>query len=128
MAKKDDKQGDGKKDKKDKKGKKGAKGGGDSDYSSIATHPKARDSVRKTKAWVGLLAFVATALLSFKASVPAFQVFERALIAGVVGYLLSWWATMVVWRHLMLAEQKAAVEEVARRRAERAEAEAAQQG
>jgi hypothetical protein len=124
MAKKDDKQGDGKKD---KKGKKGAKGG-DSDYTSIATHPKARNSVRKTKAWVGLLAFVVTALLSFKASVPAFQAFERALIAGVAGYLLAWWATMVVWRHLMLAEQKAAVEEVARRRAERAEAEAAQQG
>jgi hypothetical protein len=124
MAKKDDKQGDGKKD---KKGKKGAKGG-DSDYTSIATHPKARNSVRRTKAWVGLLAFVLTALLSLKASVPAFQVFERALIAGVAGYLLAWWATMVVWRHLMLAEQKAAVEEVARRRAERAEAEAAQQG
>ena len=120
MAKKEKKEGNA------KKGKKGGKGSGEPDYSSIATHPRARDSVRKTKAWVGLLAFVVTALLSFRASVPAFQVFERALIAGVAGYLLSWWATMVVWRHLMLAEQKAAVEEIARRRAERAEAEAQQ--
>jgi hypothetical protein len=121
MAKKDDKKGDGKKQ---KKSKKGAKGGGDSDYSSIATHPQARHSVRRTKAWVGLAAFIVTALLSLKASVPVFQVGERALIAGVAGYLLSWWASMIIWRHLMLAEQKLAVEEIERRRAERAEAEA----
>jgi hypothetical protein len=120
MAKKDDKP-DGDK----KKAKKRGKTAGDADYSSIATHPRASASVRKTKAWVGLAGFVVAALLSLKASVPMFQVFERALVAGLAGYLLAWWASMVVWRHLMLAEQRAAIDEIQRRRAERAEAEAA---
>jgi hypothetical protein len=122
MAKKEDKPASAK-----KKAKKSGKTAAQPDYSSIATHPRASMSVRRTKAWVGLAAFVIAALLSLKASVPTFQVFERALAAGLAGYLLAWWASMVVWRHLMLAEQRAAVEEIERRRAERAEAEAAKQ-
>jgi hypothetical protein len=122
MAKKDDKPvGD------KKKAKKPGKDAAQADYSSIATHPRARVSVRKTKAWVGLAAFVIAALLSLKASVPTFQVFERALVAGLAGYLLAWWGSIFVWRHLMLAEQRAAVEEIERRRAERAAAETAKQ-
>jgi hypothetical protein len=120
MAKKDDKQ-DGDK----KRSKKRGKDAGGVAYSSIATHPRASASVRKNKAWVGLAGFVIAAVLSFKASVPTFQVLERALIAGLAGYLLAWWVSMVVWRHLMLAEQRAALEELERRRAERAEAEPA---
>lgn len=123
MAKKDDKQaGD-----KQKKAKKPGKSAGQADYSSIATHPRASASVRKTKAWAGLVAFVIAALLSLKASVPTFQVFERSLAAGLAAFLLAWWASMVIWRHLMLAEQRAAVEEIERRRVERAAAEAANQ-
>jgi uncharacterized membrane protein len=97
-------------------------------YSSIATHPRARASVRKAKAWTALIAFVITAALSLNASVPVFQVGVRALIAGLVGYLLAWWFSMMVWRQLIMAELKVAVEEITRRRdtdaAERQQAEA----
>ncbi|HTW11730.1 MAG TPA: hypothetical protein VME01_03225 [Solirubrobacteraceae bacterium] len=118
MAKKDDKQ----KAEKKKRGKKGAPD--DVAYSSIATHPRARASVRKIKAWTGLGAFVIAAALSLKASVPTIDVGERALIAGIAGYMLAWWFSMLVWRHLMLAEQRAAVEEIERRRADAAAREA----
>jgi hypothetical protein len=125
MAKKDKAQNGEKQEK--KRAKRGAKAAGDGEYSSIATHPQARAAVRKTKAWVGLVAFVLAAVLSLKASVPMFQSFERALVAGVAGYLLAWWASMVVWRHLMLAEQRAAVDEIKRRRAELAAADTVKQ-
>ena len=121
MAKKDDK----KKDSKKAKGSK--KDGAANDHSSIATHPRARASVRRTKAWIGLAAFAATAVLSLKANVPAFQTFERALVAGLIGYFVAWFAGIQVWRHLILAEQQLAYEEIQRRRAEDAEAEAAEQ-
>lgn len=125
MAKKDE---DKKADK--KAGKKGkGKGKGDGDevaYSSIATHPRARESVRRTKAWVGLIGFVIAGALSLDASVPLFQSAERALIAGVVGYLLAWWFSILVWRHLMVAEQRAAIEEIERRRAAEAQERAAE--
>lgn len=112
---------------KGKKGKdKAAKGKGASadeqdDYSSIATHPRARASVRRAKAWVGLAGFAIAAALSLKASVPLFQVGLRALAAGIVGYMLAWWLSMLIWRQLIIAEQQAAVEEIKRRRAEEAE-------
>lgn len=98
-------------------------------YSSIATHPRARASVRRIKAWVGLAGFAIAALLSARASVPLIQIGERALIAGVVGYLVAWWISLLVWRQLMIAEQRAAVEEIKRRRAERSQqAASAKQG
>jgi hypothetical protein len=34
----------------------------------------------------------------------------RALIAGVGGYLLAWMCSVTVWRQLVLAELRAAIE------------------
>jgi hypothetical protein len=115
---------DSKADPKKDGGKKGRKEA--TPYSSIATHPRARTSVRRAKAWTGLIAFAITAALSLKAGVPAFQTGLRALAAGVAGYMLAWWFSMMIWRQLMLAEQKVAVEEIERRRAEDAEKEPAE--
>ena len=83
--------------------------------------------MRKTKGWVALVAFVIAAALSIKASVPMVDVGIRALIAGCIGYLVAWVISMQVWRHLMIAEQRAAIEEIQRRRAEDAENEAVEQ-
>ena len=47
-----------------------------------------------------------------------FDVGERALAAGVVGYMLAWWFSVLIWRQLIVAEQHAAFEEIERRRAE----------
>ena len=41
---------------------------------------------------------------------PTFDVGLRALVAGIVGYMLAWMCAVTVWRHLVLAELRAAVE------------------
>jgi len=112
----------GKDEKEPKEKAKGKKKGTEAEpYSSIATHPRARASVQRVRARTGLIAFAVAAGLSFQAHVPIDLVGLRALGAGLGGYMLAWWVSIKVWRHLMIAEQKAAVEEIKRRRAERTE-------
>src|SRR6202012_815956 len=121
MAKKTDKDTKPEGKKKDKKGKKGKGGAEQAPGSSIATHPRALSSIRRAKGWAGLAGFAIAAGLSLQASVPMFQVGERALGAGVVGYMLAWWCGVLIWRQLIVAEHRAAVEEIERRRADTAE-------
>ncbi len=118
MAKKTDKDTKPEGKKKEKKGKKGKGGGEQAPGSSIATHPRALSSVRRAKGWAGLAGFAIAALLSLQASIPMFDVGVRALAAGVVGYMLAWWCSVLIWRQLIVAEQRAAVEELERRRAD----------
>jgi hypothetical protein len=107
---------------KGKGGKGKGKGGNDETaYSSIATHPRARAAVRRAKGWAGLAGFGIAAALSLKASVPLVQVGLRALGAGLAGYMLGWWVSVLVWRQLMIAEQRALFEEIKRRRTEETE-------
>jgi hypothetical protein len=103
---------------KDKKGKKGKKGGGDAGSgtiagASVANHPRARASVRRVKGWGGLIAFGIAAYLSFQAGVPAADAGLRALGAGVIGYVVAWACAVAVWRHLVVAEMRAAYERAA---------------
>jgi len=96
-------------DKKDKKKKKK----GDVDASagpSIANHPRARYQVRRAKGWGGIAGFAIAGYLSYKAGVPTFDVGLRALVAGIVGYMLAWMCAVTVWRHLVQAELRAALE------------------
>jgi len=104
------------KGKQGKKGKKGAAGDG-GPVLSVAAHPTAKTHVRKAKGAGGLIGFVLAAFLSLKASVPLAEVGERALIAGVAGYLIGWAASLTVWRQIMIAELKVAAEQISQRRA-----------
>jgi hypothetical protein len=107
MAKKAEKTDGKSKDK--KKGKKG-EADAEADGLSVATHPRARAQVRRAKGWGGLIGFGITCYLSLKAGVPVPQTGMRALAAGVAGYLVAWACAVSVWRHLVLAELRAAVE------------------
>jgi hypothetical protein len=92
---------------KDKKGK----GAPDASAGpSVAAHPRASYQVRRAKGWGGLAGFGIAAYLSYKAGVPTFDLGLRAIIAGVAGYMLAWACAVTVWRHLMLAELRAAAE------------------
>lgn len=115
------------KGKADKKGKSKGKGNEEARGASIANHPRAKASIRRAKAWAGLAGFAIAALVSLQASVPLFQAGLRALGAGVVGYMLAWWVGVLLWRQLILAEQKAAYEIIERRRSEEADGSAAEQ-
>ena len=106
MAKKADKSED--KGKKDKKGKKGD--GEQATGASVANHPRARAAVRRAKGWGGLIGFAIAAYLSFKAGVPAADAGLRALAAGIAGRILAWACAVAVWRHLVVAELRAAYE------------------
>jgi hypothetical protein len=93
-----------------KKGKKGKKGGEASAGLSIAAHPRASYQVRRAKGWGGLAGFAIAAYLSYKAGVPTADLGLRALLAGMAGYMLAWACAVTVWRHLVMAELRAAVD------------------
>ena len=93
-----------------KKGKKGKGGASASAGPSVASHPRASYQVRRAKGWGGLAGFGIAAYLSYKAGVPTADLGLRALIAGVAGYMLAWACSVTVWRHLVLAELRAAAD------------------
>jgi hypothetical protein len=80
------------------------------DGPSVANHPRARYQVRRAKGWGGIAGFAIAGYLSYKAGVPTFNLGLRALVAGIVGYMLAWMCAVTVWRHLVLAELRAVVE------------------
>lgn len=103
------------KNKSDAKGKakgnkKAKKGKGATDGISVAGHPRAAAQVRRAKGFGGVTFFLITAYLSYKAQVPPDQMALRALIGGIGGYLLAWMCAVTVWRQLVLAELRAAIE------------------
>jgi hypothetical protein len=95
------------------KGKKGKGAGDGAGHASVANHPRARAQVRRAKGWGGLIGFGIAAYLSLKAGVPTPDAGLRALGAGVVGYILAWACAVAVWRHLVVAELRAAYEHAA---------------
>ena len=101
---------------KKKKDKDGASGAATKDAAggavvpSVANHPRASYQVRRAKGWGGIAGFAIAGYLSYKAGVPTFDVGLRALVAGMVGYMLAWMCAVTVWRHLVLAELRAAIE------------------
>ena len=93
--------------------KKDKKGEGKADASagpSVAAHPRASYQVRRAKGWGGVAGFGIAAYLSHKAGVPLVDLGLRAIIAGMVGYLLAWACAVTVWRQLVLAELRTLAE------------------
>jgi hypothetical protein len=70
----------------------------------LSAHPRARRQIREAKGYGGATGFVLVALLSLQADVTYFDAGVRALIAGVVCYVVAWAAAVAVWRHLARAE------------------------
>jgi hypothetical protein len=78
---------------------------------SLAAHPRAVRRVAEAKAWGGLGGF----LLGGYLSLPTHSVFEaalRALLAGVVCYVVVWAAAVFLWRRLVVAELRQAEHEL----------------
>ena len=110
-----------KKEKKDKK-KKGAGVASDASVVSIAAHPRARGSIRRTRARTALAAFVIVLLLSHSAGVTDQEAVMRAVVAGLVGNLIGWACALAIWRQIVVQEVRSVAE--ARREQARARAEA----
>jgi hypothetical protein len=98
---------------------------------SVAAHPRAARTIRRSKAWAGLLAFALVGALSWRAGVEPFEAGVRALTAGIGLYLVTWMAGVALWRSLVVEEarqegerRRAAIEEQLRLAREKAETEA----
>lgn len=95
---------------------------------SVAAHPRAGASVRRIKGVGGLAGFGIAAALSLQAGVPTELIGERAMIAGLAGYVIAWGTSVTVWRQLVLAEMRTASERAEARHQEILEARRAQLG
>jgi hypothetical protein len=71
---------------------------------SVAAHPRARRSIRRTRAWTAIGAFALVLFLSLSAAVPGQEALLRALVAGLVGNLAGWACALALWRQIVVAE------------------------
>jgi hypothetical protein len=103
---------------KDAKGKDAKKGGKDAKKKkdeqgdepdggapSVAAHPRAARSVARAKGWGGLAGFVLGGYLSSPTNTLA-AAGLRALVAGLVCYVVAWGGAVFVWRRLVMLELK----------------------
>jgi len=113
-------------DKQAKKGKQGKQGKGKQGKSSgakttggeggsrslsLAGHPRAVRRVAEAKAWGGLGGFLLGGYMSLPTHSPS-EAALRALLAGVVCYVVVWAAAVFVWRRLLVAELRHAQHEL----------------
>ena len=75
----------------------------DSSDVKLTSHPRARLFIRRSKAWGGLAGFWLMAWLSHRSGTDFVHLGLRALLGGVVGYLVTWTAAVYVWRHIAVA-------------------------
>jgi hypothetical protein len=96
-----------------KKAKKAKKKKGEEaadEHVRLSTHPEAVASVKRTRARCGLIAFALVLLLCLKTGLPAFDATFRALIAGIVAHLASWFVAIYVWRQVIRSQVALAAE------------------
>ena len=105
-----------------KAGKKGSATAAASREVRIADHPRARRQINLAKSYAGLGAFGLVAYSAWQDSFAFVDVATRAMIWGVAIYVLVWAMGVLVWRHIAVAEVRAAE----RRWRERKQAEADQ--
>ena len=120
-----------------KKGKKGAPAKS-SGQITLSEHPRARHQIRLAKGWAGLAGCALAGYASWHGGAPFVDSALRALLWGVAAYILVWFCAVQVWRHVAIAEvraaerawreQKAEAERVARERLAQLEAERAMAG
>jgi hypothetical protein len=75
---------------------------------AVANHPKARHQINLLKSYAGLAAFAFAGYVSWKAGNQFADVAARALLWGVAVYVAVWAMAVQVWRHIAIAEVRAA--------------------
>lgn len=74
----------------------------------INDHPRACRQIELARGWGGIGCFVLVGLLAHHAGLTTVSAGFRAILAGVVGYMVFWGLAVMVWRHLAVAEEAAA--------------------
>ena len=76
------------------------------DGPNVAAHPRAARAVARAKSWGGLVGFLLGGYLSLPTNTLA-GAGLRALVAGVVCYVVAWGGAVFLWRRLVMLEIKA---------------------
>jgi hypothetical protein len=90
---------------------------------TIKSHPRAAASIRRIKARGGLIGFAIGAFGAWAHGGIMASILLRGLEGGVAGYLACWFAAVTIWKHVIYAELRSAVD---RRKAALAEAAASE--
>jgi hypothetical protein len=75
---------------------------------AVVNHPKATRSINLLKSYAGLAAFAFSGYVSWKAGNQFADVAASALLWGVSVYVAVWAMAVQVWRHVAIAEVRAA--------------------
>jgi hypothetical protein len=100
------KEGKSKPSKRSKKSKDEAVAEADAVGPSVAAHPRAARGVARARGWGGLGGFLIAGYLSLPTGTLA-GAGLRALIAGVVCYVVAWAGAVFIWRRLVMLELRA---------------------
>jgi hypothetical protein len=74
------------------------------DQPRLSHYPKAQQQINNAKAWGGLVLFLLLGFVSMQQGLPAFTVGVRALVAGMIGYVVAWAIALIVWRQVAINE------------------------
>ena len=74
----------------------------------LSEHPRAQRSIRLVKSYAGLGAFALAGFAAWHGGAQFVDVASRALLWGMATYLAVWAMAVQVWRHLAIAEVRAA--------------------
>ena len=74
----------------------------------LSRHPRAKHQIRVAKGWAGLAGCVLAGYASWHSGAPFFDTVLRSLMWGVAAYVLMWFCAVQVWRHVAIAEVRAA--------------------
>jgi uncharacterized membrane protein YccC len=82
----------------------------------LSAHPRVAASIRRAKSAGGLVGFALVLAFSQKNAAPFATSCFRAVVGGVIGYLVAWSVSVVVWRHVLKARTRAAIARATGRR------------
>jgi hypothetical protein len=90
--------------------------GGGEHLTSLADHPRAAPSIRRTKALGGLVGFGLAVLVGLQHGEPCAPMLLRALELGLAGNLVAWGAAVAVWKRVLAAQATTTVRQLQERR------------
>jgi hypothetical protein len=85
---------------------------------TLSGHPRAKHQIRVAKGWAGLAGCLLAGYASWHGGAPFVDTALRALMWGIAAYVLMWFCAVQVWRHVAIAEVRAAEKMWRERRAE----------
>ena len=75
---------------------------------AVSNHPKASRQIALLKSYAGLAAFAYAGYAAYQAGDQFSDVALRAVVWGIAVYIAVWAAAVHVWRHVAIAEVRAA--------------------